>query len=325
MYDTETGLFDALIGDGRPLLSWTALALIFSGCFALFISAVGQFLPHDMEYLGESADELAGLAEGRVAYFMFHDRVAFGGALIAIGLLYLWLIEFPLAAGERWAWWALLVSGGLGFGSFLTYIGYGYFDSWHGTATLALLPLFILGLVRSYSLGTDGPHFHRSLGSWGDRAKWGRGLLLFVGLGMVAAGATIMIVGMTSVFVPQDLEYMGVTPAQLTAENSRLIPLIAHDRAGFGGGIATCGVLVLFCVWFGRPSRSLWQVLTLSGVSGFGAAIGVHFVIGYTDFSHLAPAYAGLALYLVGLVSAVAGYGKDRAVRLGPAGARRST
>ena len=31
------------------------------------------------------------------------------------------------------------------------------------------------------------------------------------------------------------------------------------------------------------------------------AAIGVHFAVGYTDLGHLLPAFAGLALFLVGL------------------------
>ena len=33
------------------------------------------------------------------------------------------------------------------------------------------------------------------------------------------------------------------------------------------------------------------------GVAGFGAALGVHHVIGYTDFMHVLPAYAGLFLF----------------------------
>jgi len=36
-----------------------------------------------------------------------------------------------------------------------------------------------------------------------------------------------------------------------------LIPLIAHDRAGFGGGLCCTGLTVFFCVWCARPSRSL--------------------------------------------------------------------
>ena len=69
---------------------------------------------------------------------MMHDRVSFGGVLLAIGVMYLWLAEFPLRRGEAWAWWALAVSGTAGFLSFLAYLGYGYLDTWHGAATLAL-------------------------------------------------------------------------------------------------------------------------------------------------------------------------------------------
>ena len=38
---------------------------------------------------------------------------------------------------------------GPGFVSFLAYLGYGYLDTWHGLATLVLLPCFVLGLVRA--------------------------------------------------------------------------------------------------------------------------------------------------------------------------------
>src|SRR5690242_6972016 len=70
MEPQEPGFFAALIKDGRPLLSWTALALLFSGGFALFLSASGQFLPHDMAFLGVSAEALRGVAGGRVVSFM---------------------------------------------------------------------------------------------------------------------------------------------------------------------------------------------------------------------------------------------------------------
>src|SRR5207342_1652995 len=70
--------------------------------------------------------------------------------LIAIGWLYLWLVEFPLRAGECWAWWAFLLSGITGFGSFLAYLGYGYLDSWHGIATLFLLPVYLIGMILTW-------------------------------------------------------------------------------------------------------------------------------------------------------------------------------
>jgi hypothetical protein len=45
------GLPRALAKDGRPLIVLTALALLFSGGFALFLSVGRQFLPHDLAFL----------------------------------------------------------------------------------------------------------------------------------------------------------------------------------------------------------------------------------------------------------------------------------
>jgi len=80
--------------------------------------------------------------------------------------------------------------------------------------------------------------------------------------------------------------------------------LIAHDRAGFGGGLLAAGVIVTACALFAAPSRSLWQALAGAGTAGFGAAIGVHPAVGYTDWLHLAPAMAGGVLFVIGLALA---------------------
>jgi len=282
----DKSLIAALAGDGRPLLIFIGLGLILCGCFALFFSINQQFLPHDVQFLGLTAEELCGINNCRVVHFMFHDRVAFGGALISIGALYMWLAEFPLRQGEAWAWWLFIVSGVSGFGSFLAYLGYGYLDTWHGVGTLLLLPFYVIGLARSRAL-LKPPTGVRSFFRPGANVSWtstfgiGRALLLATAVGMILGGLTVMTVGMTWVFVPQDLEYMGLQPAELQAISARLVPLIAHDRAGFGGAICTTGITVLFCVWCARPSRSLWQVLCFSGLVGFATAIGVHPVVGY--------------------------------------------
>ncbi|MBO2008812.1 hypothetical protein [Hymenobacter negativus] len=302
----EPGFLAALVGDGRRLLTLVGVSLVLSGGFALFLAATRQLLPHDVAYLGVVASQLCGVDDSRILHFMFHDRAAFGGAVIGTGLLYCWLAEFPLRQGQAWAWWVLLLSGILGFSSFLAYLGYGYFDAWHGTATALLLPLFWLGLAQSFR-GLHGPrHLRRAFrpafaGPWSSRAGFGRACLMASGLGMLAAGFTIVVVGTTRVFVPQDLHYLNLTVKQLMTLSPRLVPLIAHDRAGFGGALASCGLALFGCVWGGTPSRSLWQVLALTGTVGFATAIGVHPLIGYTDFSHLAPAFAGLGLYVAGL------------------------
>ncbi len=303
----DRGIPEALLGDGRPLLLLSGLALILAGGFALFLSANKQFLPHDVHYLGMTAEQLCGINNCRVVYFMFHDRVAFGGALIAIGALYMWLAEFPLRQRQAWAWWAFVVSGIFGFGSFLAYLGYGYLDTWHGVATSLIIPCFVTGLVKSRSC-LQAPRGIRSLFIPGAAVTWlspfgvGRALLLVVAGGMIAGGLTVMTFGMTRVFVPQDLRFMGLARSDLQTISTRLIPLIAHDRAGFGGAICTTGITVLFCVWCARPSRSLWQILCLAGVVGFAAAIGVHPIVGYNDLLHLAPAIVGALMFIVGLI-----------------------
>ena len=287
----------ALIDDGRPLLKLVALVLIGCGVFALFQSSTGQFLPHDTEYLGMTAQQLCTIQGCRIVHFMMHDRASFGGVLIALGIMYLWLIDFPLRRGEAWAWWTIAVSGVAGFLSFLTYLGYGYLDTWHGLSTLALLPLYVWGLAK-----TRIPGGWRTLLVRGEaRMSLGHKALLLATLGIVAGGLTIMTVGMTRVFVPQDLEFMGIDAVRIGAIHKNLIPLIAHDRAGFGGGLASAGLAMLLTVWCGRLTRSLWQALLFAGIAGFATAIGVHPIIGYNSATHLAPAVGGALLYFIGI------------------------
>ena len=301
----DRGLIAALVDDGRPLLVLTAMALLASGGFAVFLAVRREFLPHDVAFLGMTAAELCAIAECRIVGFMFHDRVAFGGTLIAIAILYLWLALFPLRQRLAWAWWSFCASGVLGFGSFLAYLSYGYLDSWHGTATLFLLPLFIGGLILTRPLAVS-PSTGWLTSDEGRRAstsmRAGRWLLVATGAGIALAGMVILYLGSTEVFVAEDLGFMGVTRAALDTANARLVPLIAHDRAGFGGGLGTIGVLLLICAWYARPSRSFHHAVIAAGGAGFGCAIGTHFLEGYTNPFHLAPAFAGAGLFAVSAI-----------------------
>jgi hypothetical protein len=289
--------------------------LLLSGAFAIFLSSRREFLPHDVAYLGMTADSLCAIVGCRIVHFMFHDRVAFGGTLIAVATLYLWLAAFPLRQGAAWAWWAFLGSGVLGFGSFLTYLGYGYFDSWHGAASLALVPFFVAGLVATRTRATT------RVSGWlisaeGREAppllRWGRCGLLATGAGITLAGLVILYFGSTRVFVTEDLGFMGLTREALDAINPRLVPLIAHDRAGFGGGLATVGVLLLICGWYARPSRAFHQAVIVAGTAGFGCAIGTHFVEGYVNPTHLAPAFMGAVLFASSILCEMVGKRRSR-------------
>ena len=291
-----------IVGDGRPLLLASAGSLVFAGGFAIFLAASGEFLPHDVAFLGMTPDELCRVAGCRVVDFMLHDRAAFGGALFAIGVMYVWLTLFPLSRGERWAWWVLAGSGALGFLTFLAYLGYGYLDTWHGIGTLALMPVYALGLVRSRKLAGAEPSAIRQFGR--DTRSLGRIVLLMGAAGTALAGAVILKVGVTDIFVPEDLEFIGRTADDLRAVDRDLVPLIAHDRAGFGGAVLVAGLIGSATLLFSEVTRDLWEALAVAGAISLSAATLVHLFVGYTDFLHLLPPLLGTASLLAGLALA---------------------
>ncbi|QCK15640.1 hypothetical protein [Mangrovivirga cuniculi] len=302
----QRGIFETLFSEGKNLLTFTGIILVFSGVFVTVQSFIGEFLPHDTSYLGMDAQTL-GKVNQNIVNFMFHDRISFGGTLISIGALYIWLSEFPLRLKQEWAWWVFFISGLLGFASFLTYLGYGYFDSYHGYASLLLIPVFYLGLYKSYQSFDKKPSFN-SLKSTTNKidfkSKTGIGFLFLyiTSIGITLGGLVIMIVGMTFVYVPQDLEYMTMCTGDFVEINPRLTPLIAHDRASFGGGLFSIGLTIFFIIKSGTPTKNLWQILLLSLSVGFISGIGVHFLIDYLSFTHLAPAYLGAIMAFIGLI-----------------------
>jgi hypothetical protein len=194
----------------------------------------------------------------------------------------------------------------------LTYIGYGYLDSWHSAATLTLLPAFLCGVWRSRRLAQIPSR------SWlvtdarlaPSSVRFGRYGLLATGAGVLLAGLVISYIGVTDVFVREDLAFIGVTREALDSVNVRLVPLIVHDRSGFGGGLTTVGALFLMCGWYARPSRSFHQAVLLSGGAGFICGIGTHFAEGYLNPLHLAPAMAGAALFAGSIAAETIGYGR---------------
>lgn len=299
-----------LIGDGRPLLSLTGTALVLSAGFGILQSLGGFLLPHDAAAIGMDAAGLSHAGNMHLLHFMFHDRTAYCGTLLGVGCAYWWLAEFPLKAGREWAWWAYAISGATGFLSFLAYLGYGYLDQWHAWATLLLLPIFLLGLVRSRFCISGPLSIRRAwLKSSDERpsVRWGRLMLQACAAGFVLAGLTIVAVGMTIVFVPQDLAFFELSRAQLQAISPMLIPVIAHDRSAFGGGLLSVGLLIGLIVRNAALTLNFVELMALIGFCGFGAALGVHVAIGYLDWTHLAPAYCGLLLYFTGLVLCATG------------------
>ena len=295
----DRSIFDPVFGDGRSLIALTGICLALSGGFAILQSASGHLLPQDSHAIGLDAQALERAANHRLLGFMFHDRVAYGGTLLSIGAGYQWLAAFPLQRREPWASWALLISGTIGFLAFLTYLGQGYLDTWHGVATLFLLPVYLAGVWRSRPRNLSLSAVFSELPEINGRAeRWGRLLLGSCAAGLILAGFTIAIFGMTTVFVPSDLRFIGLPRSSLANISHSLIPVISHDRAGFGGGLCSIGCLLLFMSRCAELNRSLVEIVAVMGCAGFGAALGVHFAVGYVDFFHLLPAFVGFVIFV---------------------------
>lgn len=284
---------------------WTALmgaGMLIGGVLATSIAATRVVLPYDEAFLGMSRDQLHTV-NPRLVAFMAHDRVSLVGPMLTVGLVYVGLSVGGIRRGVHWAMVAVFASASVGFASFFLFLGFGYLDTLHAFVTACLLQLLLLGMHSE--LGTYTPTAPPSLRT--DRAwrlaQWGQLLLVGHAVAVLVAGLVISTVGVTVVFVHEDLEFMQTTAEHLKAANPRLVPLVAHDRATFGGMLVSTGVvLLLTSLWGFRAGNGwLWWTLLPAGVLGYAPAIAVHIAVGYTDGMHLLPAFTGLGVFLLGL------------------------
>jgi hypothetical protein len=285
---TETSWFWSLL---------LGISMFAGGLLALAIASTCVVLPYDETFSGLTREQLTAIND-RLLFFMAHDRVSLAGTMIAVGVLYIQLALFGIRLGQRWARRTVLVSAFAGFGSFFLFLGFGYFDPFHAFVTAVLFPFLLLALHAKLSPSTPQPPSRPRPGG-----RWGQLLLLIQGVLLLTAGLVISYIGITSVFVPEDLDFMRTSADALTSSSPRLLPLIAHDRASFGGMLVAVGLSVLLSALWGwrEGSAWLWWTLLIAGTAGYVPAIAVHLVVGYTNHWHLAPAFGGYALLLLGL------------------------
>lgn len=277
------------------------LGMLIAGAVVWWVGATRVVLPYDLAFLGLSREALARV-NPRLLAFMEHDRITLAGTLLSIGLLYASLAWNGMRRGWLWSRKALAGSGIIGFANLFLFLGFHYVDPLHIALSAGLFPLFALGLL----LPTQ-PIVHPSRDLDNDSA-WRLGLvgqLLFIGLGvgLVVAGVTISAVGITSVFVFSDLQFLRTTAVSLNSANAHLLSLIAHDRAGFGGALASDGVaLTLISLWgFRRGERWVWWTLLLAGLAGLISGIYAHVAVGYLEFGHLLPVFVSAVVFILGL------------------------
>jgi hypothetical protein len=279
------------------------LSMSAGSAVALAIAATSVVLPYDEQFVGLGRAALAA-ANPRLLPFMTHDRVTLAGTMLTIGVLYSGLSWFGIRRGVHWAMVTVEASAFAGFLSFFLFLGFGYFDPFHAFVTAALLQLLLLGVHSRLSPpGAQSAPDLRQDARW-LRGLWGQLAFIVQASAFIVAGLVIAGVGVTRVFVPEDLMFMQTDAHSLSAFSPRLLPLIAHDRASFGGMLVSSGLaFLLSALWgFRRGARWLWWTILAAGLPGYSAAIGVHFAVGYENVWHLTPAFAGLVLFVTGLL-----------------------
>jgi dihydroorotate dehydrogenase len=282
-------------------MSLLGLGMMIGGVLAWLIAATTVVLPYDEDFLGRSRSEIIRF-NAHLLHFMSHDRITLAGTMISIGIFYYQLAHHGLRYGLHWARTAVISSCVVGFSSFFLYLGYGYFDPLHAIVAVILLPMLLLTLRGLKDVPSRKPPGVRNDRVW-LRAQWGQCCLVVLGFGLGIGGLTISFVGITDVFVPSDLVYLGLTTSELSTWSDAIIPLIAHDRAGFGGALFSLAVAITASALWGinKGEGWLWWTFLWGGIPGFVAGLFVHVHIGYIDFVHLLPVYIAALLYLTGL------------------------
>lgn len=300
-------LVDRLDISTRPQDGWLAywlfgLFILIGGLLAFLFSITTVILPYDENFL-EMKRQLIWTFNDRIMLFMAHDRMTLAGTMISGGIVYMQLAKFGVKRGLKWAKQAIDIAAITGFIGIFSFIGYGYFDWLHLIFWIVLLPVYIAGFWKTRGIRGTPSSTNRKNDITFKRGIYGQLAFVLLGFSFVTGGIAISIIGVTSIFVSTDLTYICMTPEMLDEFNERLLPVLAHDRAGFGSALLSVGLLVLCLSLWGsqQGNRWVWWTYLIGGLPAFWAGIYIHFSIGYTTFIHLLPAYFALFLYLVGL------------------------
>ena len=297
------------------------VALGGGGLLALGLSFTRVLLPYDEQFLGLTVELLQRNAP-RLHAFMAHDRGTLAGVMLGLGWLYAVLAWSGIRGGVDGARTAVVASALAGFASFFSFLGFGYFDTLHAFVAAVLFQLTVqvmVGASRVRSPGARaGPDDEDR--AW-RRAQWGQLCWVVHAVGLLIAGSVILGIGMTRVFVSEDLDFLCMTADQVRAMGDRVVSVVAHDRATLGGMLWAAGVAMLLPVLWchERGARWLWQAMAGLGLPAYASTLGLHAWVGYTDWRHILPAVVGLALWAGGLALS-AGYLRSRG--RGPAAGR---
>jgi len=302
----EKILYEEAHANENPSWYWSflfGLAILIAGIIALYFAFTSIILPYDESFIGMTRADLLRV-NPLILAFMSHDRMALAGTMISGGILYLQLARHGIKNNLHYAKIAFHSAAIVGFIGIFLFIGYGYFDWLHGLFWLILLPIYYFSFKEGKKvIGSPSSSHGQNDQAW-KYALYGQLMFVILGFLITIGGIVISIIGVSKVFVTTDLSFLCMSPERLESISQNLIPVIAHDRAGFGSALVSVGLLVLMIsLWgFRQGERWIWNTLALGALPAFIAGIGTHMYIGYTPFIHLLPVYLLVILYILGLV-----------------------
>jgi hypothetical protein len=275
--------------------------MVCAGIGATSISIGPVLLGYDRDFLQAGVSDLNEMNE-RLVPFLQHDRITMAGCMTTIGCNDLGF-AFAMRRGWRWARTGFIAAGSVGFPTFFLFLSYRFFDPLHFAVAVGFFPLYLGGVFgrrspRTWHARLDTTHAVRT------RAAVAQLLMVMLSVGVALSGFIIMSVGIRDVLIPSDRAYLRGSQQMFEAAlDGRLLRFVAHDRAGFGGALASLGVgMTCMSLWgWRRGVRSTWWSSAAASIVGFGAALGVHLAVGYTDVLHLLPVYLGIPMVGVAL------------------------
>jgi dihydroorotate dehydrogenase len=278
------------------------LSILIGGIIALYFAFTSIILPYDENFIGLTRSDILQV-NPFILSFMSHDRMALAGTMISGGIMYIQLARHGIKYDLHWARVAFHSAAIVGFIGIFLSIGFGYFDWLHGLFWLILLPIYYFSFREGKRiLGAPFSNHGSNDKAW-KYGLYGQLMFIILGFMIVIGGVVISTIGVSKVFVSTDISFLCMSPQMLDLISDNLIPVIAHDRAGFGSALISVGLLVLMLsLWgFRKGERWIWNTLAIGALPAFIAGIGTHIYIGYTTFVHLLPVYFLIILYLLGL------------------------
>ncbi|WP_261381724.1 hypothetical protein [Paenibacillus cremeus] len=130
----------------------------------------------------------------------------------------------------------------------------------------------------------------------------GWGWMCLLGIGMLLGGLLAWIIAATSVVLPYDLQFLGLSRSGIGEANTRLLGFMSHDRVTLAGTMISIGVLYYQLARYGLRYGQHWAktALMVSGLVGFSSFF-LYFGYGYFDPLHALVAMLLLPLFVLSM------------------------